>query len=121
MSEQWSKLRDWRTAFGPVLRRKPTFSPRGIFAGLVSGLLNRKNKMRYQMKLFSNFLVVAGAASFIALTGCSSDASDDTTTDSGEVHSDTGHDDHEGEEEEGEEEEGEEEGGEEEGGEEGEE
>ena len=68
------------------------------------------------MKLFSNFLVVASAASFIALTGCSSDASDDTT-DSGEVHSDTGHDhededhedeDHEDEDHEGEDEEGEE-------------
>lgn len=72
------------------------------------------------MKLFSNFLVVAGAASFIALTGCSSDASDDTTTDSGEVHSDTGHDDHDDEDHEGEDHEGEDEEGEE-GGEEGEE
>ena len=70
------------------------------------------------MKLFSNFLVVAGAASFIALTGCSSDASDDTT-DSGEVHSDTGHDDHDDEDHEGEDHEGEDEEGEEEGGEEG--
>ncbi len=62
------------------------------------------------MKLFSNFLVVASAAAFIGLTGCSSDSSDDTTTDSGDVVDTHDHEDedHEGEDHEGEDHEGEE-------------